>query len=404
MRVLVVEDSNERASKILAIASLVPGLDTQQIVLVPDVAGAKRELKTSQYDVLIVDIQVPIRFGEAAKVDGGIRLVEELTSGSSLNRPSYMLGLTQYDESFAAATQPLFRSFAGVLHALPDSTGWEVELRSFLTQTLAATQLRSTGEQRVDMVIVCALNEPELQGLVQCESRFLPLEDADGCMIAYKASLDTVRGPKSVVAACALEMGMAAAAALSAKLIERYKPRYIVISGIAGGVQGEVAIGDIVVADMVWDYSSGKLATDALGEPRFEPEPRVIPLDPFAKRQMVMFMSDPKVLKDIQAAWEGPLPSPKLSVHLAPMFTGALVVANQAKVTELTFTHRKLKGIEMEAYGVFCAAKYADAPQPVALAIKSVSDLADHAKDDAWRRYATHTASRYLLEWAIRHL
>jgi nucleoside phosphorylase/CheY-like chemotaxis protein len=406
LKILLVEDSSEKASAICNIANLVLGLNPGDLMVVPDVIGAKRELGSHRYDVLILDIQVPMRFGETARIDGGVRLIDELNANTRLHKPSHIVGVTQFEESFLSAAQLFNKSLTGLILYSQSSNTWKDELRSFLIQVQSVTQAgeEQVGEPRLDLVIVCALNDPELRALISLESEFEAIDDPDGCMIGYRVKLDTPRGTKKILAACALEMGMAATAALSAKLIERYRPRYIAMCGIAGGVKGEVQLGDIIVADVVWDYSSGKLSTDINGAPVFKPEPKVITLDAFTKRQIMMYMSDSEVTRNIQNSWKEKLPTSKLSVHLGPMFTGALVVSNQAKVDELTHTHRKVKGIEMEAYAVFCAAKYSDSPQPVALAIKAISDLADHEKDDVWQRYAAHTSASYLLEWARRYL
>jgi nucleoside phosphorylase len=118
---------------------------------------------------------------------------------------------------------------------------------------------------------------------------------------------------------------------------------------------------------------------------------------------MMLFMQDRECFGTIKAKWKGVEIPGELKPHLGPLFTGALVVSNQAKVDELTFTHRKLKGIDMEAYAVFCAAKYADSPQPIAIAIKSISDCADEEKNDLWRRYAAYTSAAVLIEWIGRY-
>jgi nucleoside phosphorylase len=63
--------------------------------------------------------------------------------------------------------------------------------------------------------------------------------------------------------------------------------------------------------------------------------------------------------------------------------------------------HRKLLGIEMEAYGVMCAADDLPTPQPRAIVLKGVSDFADSAKSDAFREYAAYVsagAAVYLCE------
>ena len=58
------------------------------------------------------------------------------------------------------------------------------------------------------------------------------------------------------------EMGMTASATLTMKLIEHFRPKYVIMPGIAAGTLeesgGSQMYGDVVLADMVWNYSNGK--------------------------------------------------------------------------------------------------------------------------------------------------
>jgi hypothetical protein len=88
-----------------------------------------------------------------------------------------------------------------------------------------------------------------------------------------------------VVAAQQEEMGMTAAATLSMKLIERYRPMYLIMPGIAAGTGEEKPedqlYGDVVLADAVWNYSNGKYVSPGkgditFGELGFEPRPSLV--------------------------------------------------------------------------------------------------------------------------------
>lgn len=57
---------------------------------------------------------------------------------------------------------------------------------------------------------------------------------------------------------------------------------------------------------------------------------------------------------------------------------------------------RDVIAIEMEAYGVYYAAKWAIEPKPRFVAIKSVCDFADVEKGDDYHDYAAYTSARIL--------
>ncbi len=61
-----------------------------------------------------------------------------------------------------------------------------------------------------------------------------------------------------VAAAWATGMGTTSAAALAERLIAEYKPRCLAMCGVCAGRRGDVGVGDVIVADRVWSYESGK--------------------------------------------------------------------------------------------------------------------------------------------------
>ncbi len=67
--------------------------------------------------------------------------------------------------------------------------------------------------------------------------------------------------------------------------------------------------------------------------------------------------------------------------------------------------NRKLIGIDMEIYGLFYAAKsFAYLNKPIAFAVKSLSDFADHSKNDKYRMYAAHTSAQFIYQFILTKL
>src|SRR2546421_1583662 len=61
-----------------------------------------------------------------------------------------------------------------------------------------------------------------------------------------------------VVVTMLLGMGNDEAAVSTVRVIERWQPTYVLMVGIAGGVPGKVALGDVVVSDFVYYYELAK--------------------------------------------------------------------------------------------------------------------------------------------------
>lgn len=59
---------------------------------------------------------------------------------------------------------------------------------------------------------------------------------------------------------------MTAAAAHTTKAVLHFNPKFVVMTGIAGGLEKDANLGDVVVATDVWNYNSGKYIETKNGE------------------------------------------------------------------------------------------------------------------------------------------
>ena len=159
-------------------------------------------------------------------------------------------------------------------------------------------------------------------------------------------------------------------------------------------IEGTVAIdaGDVIAAEMSWDYGSGKYEV-VDGKPRFSVSPNIIRLDAGVRAHIKALAKNAAKLAEIRSSWPAERPRESLEVRIGPVASGAAVIANADKVREIEGQHRKLVGIDMEAYSLFEAANEATAPRPTAVCIKGVSDFADSEKSDNFQGYAAYTCA-----------
>ena len=186
------------------------------------------------------------------------------------------------------------------------------------------------------------------------------------------------------------EMGMTAAAVLSMKLIQRFRPRYLLTLGIAAGVSvqktDEQFFGDVVVADMIWNYAAGKFvsadSTDIqFGGVGFLPRPTVIQMDPRIREYVELAANSSEN---------------QCHIHIGPMACGSTVVANREILDKQVYSQfPHTIGLDMESYAVMYAAENAAQPQPYALVIKGVSDYADGEKSDDYQKFAAYTSAEF---------
>ena len=119
-------------------------------------------------------------------------------------------------------------------------------------------------------------------------------------------------------------MGMTAASSLATKAIFTFRPQYLIMSGIAAGT-GEESVqmyGDVLVPDMIWDYSTGKYvgpdeAEIRFGDVGFLPSP-------------ISIRTDPEILDIVNQTKDAA--DNEFHVHIGPLACGSSVVANSNMV------------------------------------------------------------------------
>lgn len=204
-----------------------------------------------------------------------------------------------------------------------------------------------------------------------------------------KAAYEAGGEERIVITAQQPYMGMASASMLAAKMIYTFRPKYLIMCGIAAGIGEESAqlYGDVLVPDMIWDYSTGKFVGKdeseiAFGSIGFQPRP-------------VSVRIDPKMLASVMATVGSA--DNEFHVHVGPMACGTSVVANREIVDKrihALFPHTV--GLDMESYSIYYAAEHCAGPRPLALVAKSICDFADSTKSDQYQKFAAYTSSGYV--------
>lgn len=198
----------------------------------------------------------------------------------------------------------------------------------------------------------------------------------------------------------------AAAAVLTAKLINNFRPQYISMVGIAAGKRGQKNYGDIIIPTEVWDYGSGKIVSvddSKEGETEdflFQPDPKYLDLDVEIKE--IINKDYSKQLSEIKRTWPSDKPETSLSLVVGPMACGSVVVQNDEIIKRFIDPYnRKLKGLDMESYGVFYAVENFFTPKPKVIVCKSVCDFGDKDKNDSYQAYSAYTSAAFLKYLAL---
>ena len=135
-----------------------------------------------------------------------------------------------------------------------------------------------------DVAIICALEHPEMTAVLTAfggATKWRNTGDARFAHIYREAELRTTAGTTlRIIATTSTSMGLTAAAIATTQLVLQFRPRLVVMVGIAAGTRSrDKAFGDVLVADPSVDYNSGKVIVSK-GIRGFEPDPYPIGLNP----------------------------------------------------------------------------------------------------------------------------
>lgn len=395
---LLIEDEDEKASAITRVIDEVPRLPYDDITRVKSSAAALAAMASRAFDVVILDLAIPVRDDAEPLPDEGLRLLDRLqVHASHISQPGHVIGLTQHDDLYWKASEYFESRRLTLLRYRSQELTWQTILRARLFELSADAAQRASAPTQCFAVVLCALPEVELTAMLAqplgWQQRPLPGDHT----LCWEGTIDRLGGKERVVVAALPRMGMPAAAVVGTKLAVRLKPKILAMCGIAAGWRERVGIGDPVAADPSWDWGSGKWSTTSEGG-KFEAAPYMLNLAPVLREQVRSLSMEASFFKSLRANWKEAAPEEAPRLHVGPMASGAAVLADGVAIRSVAEQQRQLLAVDMEAYGVFAAAEELPNPAPLGLAIKSVADFADGAKNDVFQPYAAYTSAATVIE------
>lgn len=254
----------------------------------------------------------------------------------------------------------------------------------------------------VDVGIICALEDPELAAVIKVLGGPSAWKDVGSPRFAHvyrETVFASARGRSlKVIATTSTSMGLTAAAIATTQLVLQFRPRIVVMIGIAAGTRSaNKRFGDVLVADPSVDYNSGKVSA-ADGIRAFLPDPYPIGLNPRLRSVLHRYHGQHSVFSTIRGRWHGALPSGPNQLHAGPLGAADQVINDESRIEEIRKNWRKLIGVEMETYGVYRACEEAPEPKPRFVSFKAVCDFAAE-KTDSWQAYAAFVAAEFAIEF-----
>lgn len=370
--ILIIEDDDDKFTEI---AKVLAERFTALLNITREdcLAGGVKAISTSEYDLIILDLFLPILNKSDEPVDVTDQLVDVLRK-SSLNVRSEVVALSAHEEAVDSRRVDFAEAGIVLVHYSEYSPTWK-EVLSVLCQRVKTSEVCS-------FVIVCAL---------PLERKAYQYTGAELGKLVEIGGLDCLRitiGSHRGVCVILPRMGIVDAAAVTARAIELFDPKVVAMSGICAGFSGRSKIGDVICVDLCWEHQAGKWSGTT-----FTLEEYQVPIDESIRttlRQLVATTDNFKTYRESMPI-DGDVQ--KGTVHVGALVSGSVVVSSEKMQQVIADQHKRLLGLDMEVYGVARACQLAEGAIKF-VAVKTVVDLADEHKNDGIQPYGAALSAK----------
>lgn len=403
--ILIVEDTPYKAEtlKRLIIDDLL--LESDSFTIAPNVKAAKRLLVSMKYDLLILDLVLPLEPHDEPRPENSISFLKDIQANPTIKSPIHIIGLTQFGDLQVTYGEEFREYLWHLINYNYGETNWRTQLKNLIFHLISTKQefQQSAGVHSLyDVAVITALNKPEFERILEWPIKWSQMSLANDHTIYYTGEIENCGRKSKIIAACVEQMGMTATAVLSSKMIHAFRPKVFIMGGICAGIrERDLEYGDIIIADQTWDYGSGKIReidnpTNGLKDHVFEPELRPIELSPFLRAKVNAFLRRNDILPQIQVSCNYNKPKIMLKALMGPVASGSYVISSVSKLNEIRTVQRKLLGVEMEGYGLYYACAQNQDYSVKGIMIKSVSDYGDSSKNDSFQEYSSFTSAQFI--------
>lgn len=408
IQILILDDNQDKRN---SLKSVIQPLFPQGEIFIEEASclvDGREMLQVKTYDMLILDMVLPEhREDREDEMNrrGGVELLEEIYINQSIKKPVQIIGLTEYEEEFSEQQKEFKDKLWYLLFYSRKNNEWKAQLKDKVCQL---GQMKKDLEASIkncnnyDLGIICALNEEFTmmqKAFVGCKWESIQVE---GLPYVFKTTKITSSHFKdySIIAACTNKPGICATSILASTMYNCFEVDMIFMTGITAGVNnGDIALDDIIIADAIHDYASGKLKEQVSGDIEFLKEMNQIPANRGLIALVAEFISDSEHLRNINdSIHDANLKGEKenVSAYIAKTVCGPFVVASSSVIEELQKDERKLQALDMEGFALYATAHTLDKK---ALWIKAVSDFADIKKADVHHKTCCFASATFLYEF-----
>lgn len=400
------DDDHAKATRITSVLKGMCMVDPKDIEEAHSLNSGRKKLASTFYDLLILDLVLPINDNEPIEPGKSEGFIDELHRIGRYKKPIYIIGLSQYEDKVEKNTKIYENKLWKLIHYNLQKNDWEEILQNAVESIIETKkQLLSSLQQsqKYDIGIVCALSEEFEQMKIASGLNWIKVTIEGITNDFFAADLRTELGHTLRLIAGRNNMpGMQAASVMATCMFSTFGIDSLFMTGICAGFKkGEkdtIDFGDIFIAESEYDYGNGKLCESADGS-FFKKNPKMLECDFDLKGKMNTFMEEKHPEMLILRALDGKnlnLMKKAPSIHFKPGACGSYVVADKSFMKDLLKENQKLRGLDMEGYGLYMAAHMLGKKS---MLIKSISDFADSDKGDTYHKMCSFSSAWFLFEF-----
>lgn len=402
IKILILDDSVEKVRIIKQFLKEECNIDEKFVDERQTIKEGRKILYENDYDILLLDLVLPRDSESEPTAEESIKFLDEIYFNSEIHIPVHIIGFSQYDELINTHADSFDDKLWHLINFSYTNNSWKDKLKSKICHLISVkNRFKEAIEAKTvfDIGIISALETPELKEVLELPCNWKTFEFDNDPIVYHEGSISTLNGNTYRLITCSInKMGMQATASVASMIIAKFKVKYLFMNGICAGIKERgLEYGDIVVAENLTDYGSGKMTSNTQGELVLKPEPHQFPTDQNLIAKINNFIRSNKELLSIQSSYKGTQGKTVLKAMVGPVASGSYVIASNSLVKTITESNRKLLAIDMEGYGLYLACHYFNQTKP--LFIKSVCDFGDEAKDDTYQSYAAYTSANFIYKF-----
>jgi nucleoside phosphorylase/CheY-like chemotaxis protein len=394
IKVLIVDDNKDKITSLKAELVLL-GVPEQNIDSAEHSVDARKALNSHAYDLLLLDLILPSRFGAKESAETGLDLLRQIMEDGDLPPPRNIVGVTADEQALSQYDQEFRKLTIQILLYDAAKDAWRISLGHLVASIKAS--IANEKNFNSDICFITALRDPELLGVLALPIEWGVEESLGNGILFQRGVYHSGDQRLNLICAHSTQMGLVAAAFVSRLIIEKFKPRLIVMTGICGGIGSSVKLGDLIIAEKSWDWQSGKWLHDG----SFEAAPDQKDASP---ELIALARGMNSAANDFYNSYVGNRPEATPQILVGPMVSGSAVVESSELHARFKMQHRKAIAVDMECYGVYFSAIMSPPPTPKFICIKAVSDLSDKNKADNIQSYCSHFSASVSLKIAEKLL